>query len=345
MSRLARFALLAAVLGPSLARAASYDAAFSVSEGMPGTFELPFPVLFEGKIVVEATWTGPRPLFFGVEGAGKISMARRSGPSPQTLEIEAPAKAAGPGVVWKLTVKALAARGPVEGSVRVTVPDDPVIVAAREAAKRPPPPTPPPPPPWMVPAEAPAGATSSVEETFRAVEAYRVTVAAPGAPVDACAWQQDLLRYATGARDRLAVRGTPPDLPTLRYFGRVASAIRAVDELRTSRDPALAGPLPEDREARRDWLINRNERVRPVERRLDELTELLRRGHAPALEDERWVPRLTACLTACERYFDERVRLGSDTIAPNHELAEAQWERVLASARVFEAFGPYLNEP
>ena len=67
--------------------------------------------------------------------------------------------------------------------------------------------------------------------------------------------------------------------------------------------------------------------------------------HAPALAEERWVPRLTACLTACERFFDDRVRLGSEEMAPNRELAEAQWDRVLAAARVLEAFGPFLNEP
>jgi|RhiMethySRZTD1v2_1073278.scaffolds.fasta_scaffold18222_2 hypothetical protein len=337
--------VLACALAGSLTHAASWDASFSAAEGMPGTFELPFPVLFPGKIVVEATWTGPRPVFFGVENGGKISVARRSGPSPQALEIDAPESAAGAGVVWKLTVKALAARGPVEGTVKVTVPDDPVIVAAREAAKKPPPPTPPPPPPWMVPATIPGSATQSVVETFRAVEAYRVLVVGPKVPIDAVAWQQEFLRYATATRDRLALSGSPPDVPTLRYFNRLAAAIRAVEELRTSRDPVLAGPVPADREERRDWLIARSEKTRPIERRLDELTELLRRGHAPALEDERWVPRLTASLTACERYFDERVRLGSDGIAPNHELAEAQWDRILASAQVFEAFGPYLNEP
>ena len=338
-------AVFACALAGSLAHAASWEAAFSAAEGMPGTFELPFPVPFAGKIVVEATWTGPRPVFFGVENGGKVAVARRSGPSPQTIEIEASEGAAGAGLVWKLTVKALAARGPVEGTVKVTVPDDPVIVAAREAAKRPPPPTPPPPPPWTVPASVPGGATPSVAETFRAVEAYRALVVGPKVPIDAVVWQQEFLRYATSTRDRLAVSGSPPDVPTLRYFNRLAAAIRAVEELRASRDPVLAGPVPKDREARRDWLIARSEKTRPIERRLDELTELLRRGHAPALQDERWLPRLTASLTACERYFDERVRLGSDGTAPNRELAEAQWDRILASAQVFESFGPYLNEP
>jgi hypothetical protein len=343
MSRLP-FVLLACTLAGPPALAASWDASFSVAEGMPGTFELPFPVLYAGKVVVEAKWTGPRPIFFGVEAAGKVSMARRSGPSPQVLEIEAEPKASGAGVVWKLTVKALAARGPVEGTVKVTVPDDPVIVAAREAAKRPPPPKPTPPPAWMVPASVPGGATASIAGAFHAVEAYRGLVVGPKAPVDSVAWQQEFLRFATATRDKL-LSGSPPDVPTLRYFNRLAAAIRAVEELKNSRDPVIAGPVPKDREERRDWLIARSEKVRPIERRLDELTELLRRGHAPALEDERWVPRLTASLTACERYLDERVRLGNDATAPNGELADAQWDRILASAAIFESYGPYLNEP
>ena len=332
------------LLAPCLAEAASWDATFTVHEGMAGTFELPFPVAFSGPIVVEASWTGGRPLFFGVEGGEKVSIARRSGPSPQKIDLTAEPKQSGADIVWKLTIKALAARGTVEGRVTVTVPDDPVVVAAREAANRPPPPTPPPPPPWTVRAEPPKDATRTVVEAFRAIEAYRVSVASP-TPPDACAWQQEFLRYAAIARDRIASSSATPDIPTLRYFARLGSAIRAVEEMRSSPEPALAGPVPEDREARRDWLISRNERVRPIERRLDELNELLRRGHAPALVEERWVPRLTACLTACERFFDERVRLGGDADASNRELAQAQWSRLLAAAEVLEAFSPYLNEP
>jgi hypothetical protein len=345
MLRLPLLILALALAGPRPTHAASWDASFNVAEGMAGTFELPFPVAFPGTVVVEARWSGPRPVFFGVDGPSKLSMARRSGPSPQRIEIEAEPAHAGAGVVWKLTVKALAARGAVDGRVTVTVPDDPVVVAMREAANRPPPPTPPPPPPWMVRTEAPRDATRSLVDAFRAVEAYRAIVVAPGGPVDACSWQQEFLRYAASARDRLASPGTPPDVPTLRFFSRLAAAVQAVEELRSSSDPVLAGPVPEDREHRRDWLIARAERVRPVERRLDELTELLRRGHAPALEDERWVPRFTACLTACERNFDERVRLGNEAIAPNRELAEAQWDRILAAAGILASFGPYLNEP
>ena len=86
-------------------------------------------------------------------------------------------------------------------------------------------------------------------------------------------------------------------MPTLRYFARVADVIKSIEALRSSTDPAIAGPVPEERYDRRDWLIGRAEIVRPIERSLDQLTELVRGGHAPALEDERWLPRFNACLT------------------------------------------------
>ena len=179
-----------------------------------------------------------------------------------------------------------------------------------------------------------------------AVEALRASVLpSVDAVGDACSWQLDFLQYAVAARDALADRGVPPDVPTLRYYARLAAAIRDVEMLRTSRDPVIAGPVPAGRNDRHDWLLSRNEIVRPIERSLDALTELLRGGHAPALEDELWLPRFTACLTACERFFDERVRLGGDDIAPNRELAAAQWSSIKLAGGVFDAFGPFLKEP
>jgi hypothetical protein len=125
----------------------------------------------------------------------------------------------------------------------------------------------------------------------------------------------------------------------------MSDVIGSVDRLRGGTDPVVAGPVPADANERHDWLLARNEIVRPIERSLDQLTELLRNGHAPSLEDERWLPRLTACLTACERFFDDRVRFGGDELAPNRALAAAQWERILAAQRVLDAFGGYLREP
>jgi hypothetical protein len=125
---------------------------------------------------------------------------------------------------------------------------------------------------------------------------------------------------------------------------RLGEAIRGVEMLRTSKDPVIAGPVPGDRLRRQDWLIARSEIVRPIERSLDVLTELLRGGHAPALQNEVWLPRLNACLTACERHFEERVRLG-DEDAANGDLSAAQWDRILAAGRMLAAFDRLLKEP
>jgi hypothetical protein len=329
-----------------MAKAASVEYAISVPDGREATFAVPLAVPYAGSVTIDATWTGPRLLFLGVEGPGHASLARRSGPSPQrvTLDLDAAALARGP--EYKLTVKALPARGEAQGVLRVTVPDAPEVVARREAELHPPPPPPPPPPAWALPAFAPRAASPGTVRVFEAVETFRAAALdVKNGPVDACSWQIEFLQYAVAARDRLADRGIAPDVPTLRYFARLAAAIRNVDMLRTSKNATIAGPIPADRNERHDWLLARNEIVRPLERSLDELNELLRRGHAPALEDEVWLPRLTACLTACERFYEERVRFGGEELAPNRELAAGQWARILAALQIFDAWAPFLKEP
>jgi hypothetical protein len=338
--------LVLVACGLTSTEAAYQDYTIAVPDGREATFVVPIAVDHAGPVTIDANWTGPRLLFFGVEGPGHISLARRSGPSPQQVGFTVDAAALAQGTNFKLTVKALPARGEASGSLRVTTPDAPEVVAQREAELHPPPPPSPPPPAWTLRTNAPASASPDTVHVYDAMEEFRsALLGTANSPADACTWQIGFLRYGVAARDRLGNQGAAPDVPTLRYFARLAAAIRAVDGLRTSADPVLAGPIPENPDDRRDWLFARNEIVRPIERSLDELTELLRHGHAPALEQEAWLPRLTACLTACERYYDERVRLGGDDEAPNQELAAAQWNRILAAMRVFETWAPFLKEP
>ena len=56
--------------GITSARATSWDYTISVPDGREATFDLPFPVEFAGAVTIEASWSGPRVLFFGVEGPG-----------------------------------------------------------------------------------------------------------------------------------------------------------------------------------------------------------------------------------------------------------------------------------
>ena len=342
MLRTLRPAVLLLPLWIAPAWAATWEYTVAVPDGREATFELPFPVAYDGPVTIEASWTGPRLLFFAVEGPGRAPLASRSGPSPQRLDLTAANVGAGSG--WTLTIKALPARGEASGRLKVTVPDAPEVAAKREEELHPPPPPPPPPPSWMRAQAAPAGSPPEIARVYDAVDAVRASVVSTtDGPGDACSWQLGFLAYAAAARDRLP--GAPPDEATLRYFVRLSQAIRSVDLLRVSTDPVIAGPVPEDRNARRDWLMARNEVVRPVERSLDQLNELLRRGFAPALQNERWLPRLNACLTACERFYDERVRSGDDEIVSNPELARAQWDGILRAERAVAAFAALLKDP
>lgn len=336
---------LAALCAASPALAESWDYTFSVPDGREGTFDLPFPVQYAGTVTIDVSWSGGRLLFFGLEGPGHVSRAHRSGPSPQRLELPVDPATIATGTQWKLTIKALPARGEASGRLRVTAPDSPEVVAKREAILHPPPPPPPPPPAWALRRDAPQGASLEIAHVYEAVEDFRAAILAKtDGPPDACSWQIDFLKYAEGVRDRLGATGAPPDVPTQRYLNRLSEAIHSVDHLRTSKDPIIAGPVPEDRDPRYDWLLARNEIIRPLERSLDSLTDLLRGGHAPKLEDEVWLPRLNACLTACERFFDERVRLGGEENAPNRELTFAQWERIRSAGRVLDSLRPFFKE-
>ena len=66
------------------------------------------------------------------------------------------------------------------------------------------------------------------------------------------------------------------------------------------------------------------------------MLSLLQRGHAPDLDDEEWPLRLVSCLTACERYFEQRARLGEKR-AGNRDLALTQWPRVLSAGQAISS--------
>src|SRR5690349_2261732 len=129
--RLPLFAFLAAA-ACGAARAETLEYAIAIKDGMPATLEAPFAVPYAGIVALEAQWTGPRLLFFGVDVPGRPGYTHRSGPSPQRIEFSVSDPVLVGHAGFRITVKALASRGAATGHLKITVPDAPEIVAARE---------------------------------------------------------------------------------------------------------------------------------------------------------------------------------------------------------------------
>ncbi len=331
-----------AALAGTAAEGATYQYVLDVKDGTDSAFEVGFEAPYPGTLAVAADWDETRILSFRLDGAGETSLVeRRSGPSPQRMEVDLAGAAAPGGRKFKLSIRALPGRGFAKGTLTLEIPDAPEIVEERRKAAEPPPPPPPEPDPWTVPATAPQGAAPEVGVLFAAVERYRSLVVGAGfEPLpDACGWRTDLLKRFAAWRADAAAGRRGPAVPEMRYLRRLAATAREVEALRVAKDPILGGPVPEDSLRRRAWEQVRKERIRPIERDLDALSETLHEGFAPGLESEAWLPRLIACLTACERYFEERVRLGEDE-ASNADLATAQWGSILAAVDALERLGP-----
>jgi len=300
------------------------------------TYELPLAVEHPGRLIVRAEWDGPRQLALRIDRPDSpVAVARRSGPSPLVLELDILPDEDGP-LDWKLAIHAVAAKGASEGLLTIELPS-PAAAAPPEATPAAEPPAPDA-PPWMESRRAPAGSPAAWVRLFTAGERYRALLDPSEAPApgDACRWQDDLMRYVAGSLDALAGGSLEPAAPTRRMLERIAAAVDRVEELRTSDDPLIVGPPPDDRQRRELWLRLRRERVQPIEAELDELAELLQRGHAPELQDLDWPVRLVTCLTACERHFEARGRVGEEH-ATSRDLARDQWDRLRAAAEVLRA--------
>jgi hypothetical protein len=304
------------------------------------------PVRHAGTLRVDLEWPGRRTLALRIEGPGSPRVqARRAGPSPLHLEVEVsePPREGEEG--WQVHIRSLPDRGRAEGLMTVTLPSP----EDREAPEHPEP-SPSRPPrdrdPWTRSRTAPEGTDPGVARLFGEVESFRSWVVdEAGSPRDdACGWQSDLLRYLTEHRDSLAEHGRGLDESLARYFLRLARTVRNVDALRSSDDPILAGPVPEKTLTRRAWETLRRERLEPLEHELDALGEAVRGGYVTALDDRSWPMRLIGCLTACERYFEQRVRLGEGR-APNGDLAGDQWDGILAAADALDALATADEEP
>jgi len=302
------------------------------------TYELPLDLLYPGEVVVSAEWPGSRSLSFRIESADAASsLARRSGPSPQILQTHV-----GPdeldGGPWILKIHALAAGGEAAGRLTVSVPGPPEPVPAptstvASAVGAPVTSV----PEWARSASVPHGSPAATAALYRRTERLRsLIVDDPDGTPDSCRWQDDTLRWLVERRTALSDGGRRPARPTRKILQRMADAVRAVEELRTSDDPMLAGPGPEDPVRREAWNRTRKARLEGLESELDDVIHRIRNGHAPELENEGWPTRLMVCATACERFFEQRPRLGEDG-SVNRDLARDQWRRILAAAEALDA--------
>jgi hypothetical protein len=297
------------------------------------TYLLDLDVRHPGELTIRAEWSGPRSLSLKLTPPDQAYGALlRSGPSPQELEaiIEAKGFEAG---TWQLRIFALSGRGSGEGSLVIELPGPepelPESVAEEVAAVEGPQPE-----PWMLPFR-PSGAVRTDWVPFLdATERFRSELfgAAYETPLDVCQWQVPLMRYFAVRRESLLADSSLPSVTTAKFLDRLASAIETVERLRTTDDPLVIGPVPDDPALRSTWLKLRTTKIDPVEDELDQLLSMLQRGHAPDLDQEEWPLRLVSCLTACERYFEQRARVGEKR-AGNRELALAQWPRVLRAGR------------
>jgi len=298
--RLALFALVSTLASPG-ARAEVLEVPLNLPAGEVA-FRVPFDVQHPGTVTMDASWTGSRVISFRVEDpAGGGAPVRLSGPSPQHMRVEVSSEilAAGP-VQRVLLLRSRDAREAGTGKITLTLPDDPAVVRAREEAAKPKPPPPPPPDPWTVRAAAPAGSTPGVAHVFETIEMYRVEViATDGARrPDACGWKDDLLRALAGWRDAV-----PPDAAAASLLDAIAARVHAVEDLRTTKDPILAG-RPDPGLRQRAWASLREQRLRALYADLDVLTERASRELPPSLAGATWPARMVACLVSGERQIE-----------------------------------------
>jgi hypothetical protein len=326
---------LAALCSPLSAETLTYS--LQIPESRPARFQLELPVEQAGTLTLRLEWSIGRLLALRLDPpCAGLPPHKRSGRSPLSLEVKIKPEQCGKGP-WALSIHADPAREGGEALLTVELPDPPGAEASPPVLKKSAPPPPQPPDPWMEPRTAPAGSPDAQRRMFDSIERFRALLDAADeeSAIDSCRWQIDLMRYLAARRDELAGGGTFPAEVTRTVLLDIAGAIQSVEEMRHSLDHIIAGPPPDDPGLRQHWLAFRKERFQPLEQELDDVLQTLQRGHAPALGEEPWPVRLVSCLTACERYFEERIRLG-ERQATNREIAIAQWDRLLAAAEAID---------
>jgi len=330
-------ALVCAGLRPGLAETRLFSVA--LPEGRSISYSVELDVDHHGTLVVSAEWTAPRILSFRLDGpGGRVPPVRRSGPSPQRFTVDVDPATAAFTEPWVLSIMSLSQRGSGEGRVTVEFPE-PVPIAPPvieplfdvEAATREP----------LV--SLPAGSPASWKRYDRASRHYRETYDTdPGS--DPCRWQADLRDFLEETRAGLAGTGKLPTPETRAALRELVGAIRRVEALRTSKEQILAGPPPAEEARRKAWLRVREARILDLEGELDDVLWTMEYERGAELQGESWPVRLVSCITACERHFEERVRIGAER-ATNLDIARSQWPRMLIVADSLKALASVEQLP
>ena len=329
--------LLPVAFFPTQAKTLEY--VLEIQNRVPASYSLEIPVQYPGTLSVEADWDCSRILTFKLTRSGSRPVRiRRSGPSPQLVELDIGPHDLEAGHFYRLDISSLPAGGEGQGHLRIHLPDSPAVVRQKELNALPPEPDLPEPEWWAVSSTPPDQSSAALLELFKEVENYRsmvMTGPLDTAP-DPCRWQTELLEHLAGLRDRFADGSGTPDEATIRFYRKLAKAVAAVAELRGSDDPILAGPPPENRQDRNTWLRMRRDRIKTMEHEMDILLSMPKDGYVPELEGQEWPSRLVSCLMACERNFEEVGRTGMEH-GTNQDLANETWPFIVAAARTFTA--------
>jgi hypothetical protein len=319
------FALVA--IGTCLpALAVTHEYAIEMPNRVPIKYRVELPLQHAGELLIEATWEGRRTVALRLDPPEGRPL-RRAGPSPQALRVDV--DAASVEGSWTLTVQSMATTGSGHGTLRITLPeaaptptaDSPAGSDAAAAGET-----------WRQPPTYPRDLQLNDRRLYDTIERFRSIVVydSGGSPPDACRWHDDLLKYLTEQRDLTVGGRITPVETSQRLLQDLAESIDRVEEFRTSTDSVISGPPPEDRDLRAAWIRVRRDRLQELEGQLDELLGSVHRGHAPELEKLAWPARMVSCLIACQRHFEERVRVGERN-AINWELAQTQWDVLLSA--------------
>ena len=321
--------------GPAAAETLRYG--LEIPDGNSVTYLLDLDVRHPGNLIVRAEWSGPRNVSLKLTPPGRAYGALlRSGPSPQELETIIKPEGFRVGV-WTLRIFALSGRGQGKGSLIIELPG-PQPEVPKSVKNESVPVDRPEPEPWMQPFHPSSPVRTDLVPFLEATERYRRDLFGSdyGAPHDVCQWQVPLMRYLAELRVSLVSGSALPSETTGTFLDRLAAAIASVDQMRLTNDPLVNGPAPDDPTLRNAWVKLRTTKIDPVEDRLDELLSLLQRGHVPDLDGEDWPLRLVSCLTACERYFEQRPRVGEER-AGNRDIALTQWPRLLSAGEALSS--------